>query len=173
LPPQVLILTFYQCCGSETFLYGFGSDFSMSSGSGSYFQKVPVSDPTFFMTKYDFEGPKMAFQNIIFKEFLNFEYKNGQNYEITPFLMVFVNVYIYFRIWTRIWNPRVTDPEPAKVPDPCRSGSTTLLLIPVFVHLRILYGWNRIRIIVTGTFFRINFVSNTLTKFLVPGIYSK
>jgi hypothetical protein len=44
------------------------------------------------------------------------------------FLMVFVNVYIHFRIWTRIWirNPRVTDPDPAKVPDPCGSGSTTL-----------------------------------------------
>jgi hypothetical protein len=38
------------------------------SGSGSYFEKVPVSDPTFFLTKYDFNGPKKAFQNIIFKE---------------------------------------------------------------------------------------------------------
>jgi hypothetical protein len=63
----------------------------MSSGSGSYFQKVPVSDPTFFLTKYDFIGPKMAFQNIILKEYLNLVYKNGQNYAITPFLMVFVN----------------------------------------------------------------------------------
>jgi hypothetical protein len=27
------------------------------------------------------------------------------------FLMVFVNVYIHFRIWTRIRNPRVTDPQ--------------------------------------------------------------
>jgi hypothetical protein len=45
------------------------------------------------------------------------------------FLMVFVNVYIHFRIWTRIRirNPRVTDPDPAKVPDPCGSGSTTLV----------------------------------------------
>jgi hypothetical protein len=43
------------------------------------------------------------------------------------FLMVFVNVYILFRIWTRIRNPRVTDPDPKKVPDPCGSGSTTLI----------------------------------------------
>jgi hypothetical protein len=35
--------------------------------------------------KYDFKGPKIAFQNIIFKEYLNLIYKNGQNYEITPF----------------------------------------------------------------------------------------
>jgi hypothetical protein len=34
------------------------------------------------------------------------------------FLMVFVNVYIHFRIWTRIRNPRVTDPDPAKDPAP-------------------------------------------------------
>jgi hypothetical protein len=40
--------------------------------------------------------------------------------------MVFVDVSIHFRIWTRIWNPRVTDPDPAKVPDPCGSGSTAL-----------------------------------------------
>jgi hypothetical protein len=45
---------------------------------------------------------------------------------ITPFFMVFVDVYIYFRIWTRVRNPRVTDPDPAKVPYPCGSGSTTL-----------------------------------------------
>jgi hypothetical protein len=32
----------------------------------------------------------MAFQNKIFKEYLNLVYKNGQNYEITPFLMVFL-----------------------------------------------------------------------------------
>jgi hypothetical protein len=46
------------------------------------------------------------------------------------FLMVFVNVYIHFRIGTRIRirNLRVTDPDPAKIPDPCGSGSTTLLL---------------------------------------------
>jgi hypothetical protein len=50
------------------------------------------------------------------------------------FLMVFVNVHIHFRNWTRIRirNPRVTDPvpdpvpDPAKVPDPCGSGSTPL-----------------------------------------------
>jgi hypothetical protein len=35
--------------------------------------------------KYDFKGPKMAFQNIIFKEILNLVHENGQNYEITPF----------------------------------------------------------------------------------------
>jgi hypothetical protein len=42
----------------------------------------------------------MAFQNIIFKEYryLNLIYKNGQNYEIIPFLMVFVNFYIHFQI---------------------------------------------------------------------------
>jgi hypothetical protein len=53
-----------QCCGSETFHYGSGSDFSMSSGSGSNFQKVPdpVSDPTFFLKKYDFRGPKRHFR---------------------------------------------------------------------------------------------------------------
>jgi hypothetical protein len=79
--------------------------------------------------KYDFKGPKMALQNKIFKEYLNVIHKNGLNYEITPFLMVFVNVYIHFRIWTwiRIRNLRVTDPDPAKVPDPCGSGSTTLI----------------------------------------------
>jgi hypothetical protein len=42
--------------------------------------------------------------------------------------IVFVNVYIHFRILTRIRirNPRVMDPDPAKVTDPCGSGSTTL-----------------------------------------------
>jgi hypothetical protein len=54
-----------QCCGSETFPYVSGSDL--------------------FPDEYDFKGPKMAFQNIIFKEYLNLAYKNGQNYEITPF----------------------------------------------------------------------------------------
>jgi hypothetical protein len=44
-----------------------------------------VSDPTFFLTKYDFKGPKIAFQNLIFNKYLNLVYKNGQNYEITPF----------------------------------------------------------------------------------------
>jgi hypothetical protein len=48
--------------------------------------------------KYDFKGPKMAFQNIIFKEYLSLGHKTGQSDEITPFLMVFVNVYIHFRI---------------------------------------------------------------------------
>jgi hypothetical protein len=63
----------------------------MSSGSGSRsnFQKVPdpVSDPTFFLKKYDFKGPKMAFKNSILKEYLNLVL-NGQNCEITPFLVV-------------------------------------------------------------------------------------
>jgi hypothetical protein len=119
-----------QCCGSETFHYGSGSDFSMSSGSGNNFQKVPVSETTFFLMKYDFKGPKLAFQNIILKEYLNLVHKNGQNYEIIPFLCV----YIYFRIWTRIriQNPRVTDPEKFRIladPDPvldpqqCRNQS--------------------------------------------------
>jgi hypothetical protein len=84
-----------------------GSGSVSGSVSGSYFQKAPVSDPTFFLTKYDFKGPKMAFQNLIFKEYLNLVYINGQNYEITSFLMVFVNVHIHFRIWTRIRNPRI------------------------------------------------------------------
>jgi hypothetical protein len=35
-------------------------------------------------------------------------------------LMVFVNANIHFRIWTRIRNPRVTDPDPAKVPGSLR-----------------------------------------------------
>jgi hypothetical protein len=38
-------------------------------------------------------------------------------------LMVFVDVYIHFRIWIRIRNPRVTDPDQKKVPDPWGSGS--------------------------------------------------
>jgi hypothetical protein len=42
------------------------------------------------------------------------------------FLMVFLTVYIHFRIRTRIRNPQVTDSDPAKVPDPCGSGSTKL-----------------------------------------------
>jgi hypothetical protein len=39
----------------------------MSFGSGSDFFPDPVSDPTFFLKKFDFEGPKMA--NILFKEY--------------------------------------------------------------------------------------------------------
>jgi hypothetical protein len=59
------------------------------------------------------------------------------------FLMVFCNVHIHFRIWTRIRNPRVTDPvpdpDPAKVPDPWGSGSgsgsgSTTLSIPVLYN---------------------------------------
>jgi hypothetical protein len=43
--------------------------------------------------------------------------------------MVFVHIYIHFRQWTRIRNPRVTDPDPAKVKDPCgsESGSESFL----------------------------------------------
>jgi hypothetical protein len=48
----------------------------------------------------------------------------GKVVKLPLFLMVFVNVYIHFRIWTRIRNSRVSDP--AKVPDPSGSGSTTL-----------------------------------------------
>jgi hypothetical protein len=60
---------------------------SSESTSGSNFKKIPdpVSDPTFFMKKYDFKGPKMAFKNIIFNEYLNLIYEIGQNYEMTPF----------------------------------------------------------------------------------------
>jgi hypothetical protein len=83
--------------------------------------------------KYDFKGPKMAFQHIIFREYLNLVYKNGQNDEITPFFKVFVNVHNHFRIVTRIRNPRVTDPVPAKVPDPCGSGSGSSTLLNVHI----------------------------------------
>jgi hypothetical protein len=37
-----------------------------------------------------------------FQRKLEFKYWNGQNYEINPFWMVFVNIYIHFRTWTRI-----------------------------------------------------------------------
>jgi hypothetical protein len=46
--------------------------------------------------------------------------------KLFPFLMVFVNVYIHFQIWTRIRNPRITDRDLAKVPDLFGSGSTSL-----------------------------------------------
>jgi hypothetical protein len=51
----------------------------MSSGSGFNFQKVPdpVSDPTFFLKKCDFKGPKMAFQNIILKEYPVLKFSTG------------------------------------------------------------------------------------------------
>jgi hypothetical protein len=57
------------------------------------------------------------------------------------FLIVFVNVHIHFQIWTRIRNPRVTDPDPAKVSDPCGSGSgsTTLSTAPVRTDTRAIY----------------------------------
>jgi hypothetical protein len=43
--------------------------------------------------------------------------------------MVFVHIYIHFRQWTRIQKPRVNDPDPAKVKDPCgsESGSKSFL----------------------------------------------
>jgi hypothetical protein len=47
------------------------------------------NDPTFFLTKYDFKGPKMAFRNIIFKVYLNLVYKNDKNDEITAFIDIF------------------------------------------------------------------------------------
>jgi hypothetical protein len=95
----------------------------MSSGSGSRsdFQKIPdpVSDPTFFLKKYDFAFPKMAFQNIIFKEYFNEIYLNGQIYEITSFFDGFCSCLHPF-------SNMDTDPDSAKVPDPCGSGSTTM-----------------------------------------------
>jgi hypothetical protein len=45
------------------------------------------------------------------------------------FLMVLVYVYIYFQKWIRIRNPRVKDPDPTNVTDPCGSRSTTLTVI--------------------------------------------
>jgi hypothetical protein len=44
-------------------------------------------------------------------------------------MVVFDNVYIHFRIWTRIRirNPRCVVPDPAKFTDPYGSGSTTLV----------------------------------------------
>jgi hypothetical protein len=59
--------------------------------------------------------------------------------KLSLFLIVFVNVYIPFLIWTWIRYPRVTDPDPhsdpAKVPDPQGSGSTTLLYLTYIVKL--------------------------------------
>jgi hypothetical protein len=44
---------------SQLFIADPDQTFSMSFRSGSEFQKVPdpVSDPTFFLKKYDFKGP--------------------------------------------------------------------------------------------------------------------
>jgi hypothetical protein len=59
-------------------------------------------------------------------------------------MMVFVNVHTHFRMWTRIQNPQVTDPvpDPATVPDPCRSGSgsgsTTLLVMTLSVAISVI-----------------------------------
>jgi hypothetical protein len=59
---------------------------------------------------------------MIFNEYryLNFVHKNGHNYEITPFLMVFVH---YLHPFSDMdpdpdLKPLVTDPDRAKVPDP-------------------------------------------------------
>jgi hypothetical protein len=45
--------------------------------------------------------------------------------------MVFVNVHIHFRLWTliRIRNPQFMVPDPAKVPDPCGSGSLRIWIL--------------------------------------------
>jgi hypothetical protein len=69
---------------------------------------------------------------MLFKENLNEYIKIVKIMNLLLFLRVFVYVYIHFRIWTRfrIRNPRVTDPDPAKVTDPCVSRSTTLHLNP-------------------------------------------
>jgi hypothetical protein len=101
------------CCGSETFHYG----------SGSCFQKVPVSDPTFFLTKYDFKGLKMAFQNINVKEYLNLVYKIVKIMKLPLFLMVFVNVHM--------------DMEPDPEPSSNGSGSgksSGSLRIRIWIH---------------------------------------
>jgi hypothetical protein len=49
--------------------------------------------------KYDFNGPKMAFQNIIFKEYLNLVHKNGQKVMKLPlflwFLLLFSSIFGY------------------------------------------------------------------------------
>jgi hypothetical protein len=57
--------------------------------------------------------------------------------KLSLFLIVYVNVYIHFLIWTwiQIQNPRVTDSDLAKVLDPCGSGSTTLLYLTYIVKL--------------------------------------
>jgi hypothetical protein len=100
------------------------------------FQQVPdpVSDLTFFLKKYEFEGPQMVFYNklvpVLFKEYryryLNLVYiKMVKIIKLLLFSTVFVNVYIHFRIWTRIRNPRITDPDTAIFTDSCGSGSTT------------------------------------------------
>jgi hypothetical protein len=40
--------------------------------SGSYFQKVQVSEPTFSLMKYNFKGPNMKDILYIFKRILKF-----------------------------------------------------------------------------------------------------
>jgi hypothetical protein len=101
-------------------VYGSGSYFSSSFGSGSGFQKVP--DPTLNIyssstTTGDFKENLVEFKNSILKEYLNLVSYNGQNDEITPVYVFFINVTIQFLI--RIWQ---------KVSDPYEYGSTTLVL---------------------------------------------
>jgi hypothetical protein len=50
---------------------------SFRSGSGSYFSKIPdtISGPTFILKIFDFKGPKMAFWNVLLKEYLNLDIK--------------------------------------------------------------------------------------------------
>jgi hypothetical protein len=100
-----------QCCGSKTFCYGSesGSDFSMSFGSWSDFQKVPdpVSNPTLYRYLVSY---------------------NGKNSGITYFFCFFKNnVYIHFRIQTLIWNFELRIRIRQKVSNPYGSESTTLV----------------------------------------------
>jgi hypothetical protein len=53
----------------------------------------------------------MAFQNIIFKEYLNLVYKNGENYEITLFYG--------FSYCLHPFSDKDPDPEPSST-DPVR-----------------------------------------------------
>jgi hypothetical protein len=71
----------------------------------------------------------MAFQNIVFKEYLNLVSYKSQTYTIDPFLMVFINIFFQFQIvtWIRIRNLELQIRIRQKVPDTCGSGSTTLL----------------------------------------------
>jgi hypothetical protein len=69
---------------------------------------------------------------------------NGQNHEIYPFSIFFINIYIQFQILTRIRirNLDLWIQIRQKVSDPYGSGSTSLLLSQVFLfflpemHLR-------------------------------------
>jgi hypothetical protein len=114
----------------------------MSFGSGSDFQKLPnpVSDPTFHI----YSSSRNTSSKVLkwpFKTYLLF--KEYRYLKLSRYIMIvksmkllffigFVNVYIHFRIWTRIRNSRVTDPGLAKVTDSYGSGSTTLLRRMIF-----------------------------------------